>query len=74
LRKIGERNKAAISQRDSFASLGMTNARLFTGQDTRVKKDDQVNVLTGFFLVGGICINPNRFRDLYWNTGLNTEK
>jgi hypothetical protein len=25
---------AAISQRDSFASLGMTNARLFTGQDT----------------------------------------
>jgi hypothetical protein len=24
----------AISQRDSFASLGMTNARIFTGQDT----------------------------------------
>ena len=25
----------AISQRDSFASLGMTNARLFTGRDAR---------------------------------------
>jgi hypothetical protein len=29
----------AISQRDSFASLGMTNARLFTGQDTSKRID-----------------------------------
>lgn len=27
-------NDGAISQRDSFASLGMTRARLFAGQDT----------------------------------------
>jgi hypothetical protein len=26
-----------ISQRDSSASLGMTNARLFMGQDTRLQ-------------------------------------